>query len=184
MLWSGAMNRHWKIRKIRYNRPSFKDRDLRHPNLWVGGLLFYEWKPKQLGFLVEKRKAGWTYVMKICKTKKEEVKSPAGSGWASQALCDKLLHLLKPKFFICTKRRPEQGTYIAAPSPGAFATNSQHLFAEAPPPGFQNLLCLSAWRVGSTWEFSHHLPQWQPLTKDWNVGHENTPVLSPLLEQL
>lgn len=116
MLWSGAVNRHWKIRKIRYNRPSFKDRDLRHPNLWVGGLLFYEWKPKQLGFLVEKRKAGWTYVMKICKTKKEEVKSPAGSGWASQAPCDKLLHLLKPKFFICTKRRPEQGTYIAAPS--------------------------------------------------------------------
>lgn len=80
-------------------------------------------------------------MVKICKLKKEEVKSPAGSGWASQSPCDKLLHLLKPKFFIWIKRRPEQWTKVAAPSLGAFPSNSQHLFAEGLPPGFHNLLC-------------------------------------------
>lgn len=40
--------------KMRYNRPSFKDRYLRQPSSWVDGLLLYEWKPKQLGFPVGK----------------------------------------------------------------------------------------------------------------------------------
>lgn len=100
--------------------------------------------------------------------------------WSSQSPCDKLLYLLKPQFLFCTKKRLDQGMYLAVLSLGAFTTSSHYFFVVG---HLQSSRICFAWvyEVRSTWEFTHHSLRRQLLTKDWKVGAEKTPAFSPPL---